>query len=58
MRKPSSRLAVGIVLCILGFLVVVQAKSQAADQGLNGLSVQELTELVANLTTRNNQLRD
>jgi uncharacterized protein YlxW (UPF0749 family) len=58
MRKPSARLAVGAVLCILGFLVVVQLKSQSTDQGLNGLSVQELTELVANLTTRNNQLRD
>jgi uncharacterized protein YlxW (UPF0749 family) len=58
MRKRSSRLAVGAVLCILGFLVVVQLNSQSADKGLNGLSVQELTELVANLTTRNNQLRD
>jgi uncharacterized protein YlxW (UPF0749 family) len=58
MRKRSARIAVGAVLCILGFLVVVQLNSQAADKGLNGLSVQELTELVANLTTRNNQLRD
>jgi uncharacterized protein YlxW (UPF0749 family) len=48
----------GAVLLILGFLVVVQLRSQAADQGLAGLSVQELTELVANVTTRNNQLRD
>ena len=58
MRQRSARIAVGAVLCVLGFLVVVQLKSQAADQGLNGLSVQELTELVANLTTRNNQLRE
>jgi uncharacterized protein YlxW (UPF0749 family) len=57
MRRRSGRIAVGAVLCILGFLVVVQLRSQAGDQGLNGLSVQELTELVANLTTRNNQLR-
>jgi uncharacterized protein YlxW (UPF0749 family) len=58
MRKRSARLAIGAVLFILGFLVVVQLNSQAADEGLNGLSVQELTELVANLTTRNNQLRE
>ena len=57
MRKRSGRLAVAAVLFVLGFLVVVQLRSQAADEGLNGLSVQELTELVANLTTRNNQLR-
>ena len=58
MRRRSGRIAVGAVLFVLGFLVVVQLKSQSADQGLNGLSVQDLTELVANLTTRNNQLRD
>ncbi|HEY6569601.1 MAG TPA: DUF881 domain-containing protein [Candidatus Limnocylindrales bacterium] len=58
MRRWSSRIALGCVLFVLGFLVVVQLRSQAADQGLNGLSVQELTELVANLTTRNNQLRE
>jgi len=58
MRRSSGRLAVGAVLLILGFLVVAQLRSQAADQGLAGLSVQELTELVANVTTRNNQLRE
>lgn len=57
MRRTSGRLAVGLVLVVLGFLVVVQLRSQAASEGLNALSVQELTELVANLTTRNNQLR-
>jgi uncharacterized protein YlxW (UPF0749 family) len=58
MRRTSGRLAMTIVLALLGFLVVVQARSQATDNGLNGLSVQDLGELVANLTTRNNQLRD
>ena len=58
MRRRSGRVAVGAVLFVLGFLVVVQLRSQSADQGLNALSVQDLTELVANLTTRNNQLRD
>jgi uncharacterized protein YlxW (UPF0749 family) len=57
MRRSSSRLAVGIVLFVLGFLVVVQLRSQSADEALSGLSVQELTELVANVTARNNQLR-
>jgi uncharacterized protein YlxW (UPF0749 family) len=58
MRRTSGRLAVTAVMLVLGFLVVVQLRSQAADQGLSGLSVQELGELVANLTTRNDQLRD
>lgn len=58
MRRGSGRLAVGAVLLILGFLVVAQLRSQATDQGLAALSVQDLTELVANVTTRNNQLRE
>ena len=58
MRRRSGRLAMSAVLLILGFLVVAQLRSQAADQGLAALSVQELTELVANVTTRNNQLRE
>jgi uncharacterized protein YlxW (UPF0749 family) len=51
-------MAVALVLALLGFLVVVQARSQAQDQGLSQLSVQDLTELVANVTSRNNQLRE
>jgi uncharacterized protein YlxW (UPF0749 family) len=58
MRRTSSQVALAAVLLLLGFLVVVQARSQSADNSLNGLSVQELGELVANLTTRNNQLRE
>jgi uncharacterized protein YlxW (UPF0749 family) len=58
MRRGRNRLALGLVLLLLGFLVVVQLRSQAADSGLNALSVQELGELVGNLTTRNNQLRE
>lgn len=58
MRRASGRLAVGIVLAVLGFLVVAQLRSQATDQALSSLSVQDLTELVANVTARNNQLRD
>jgi uncharacterized protein YlxW (UPF0749 family) len=58
MRRTPGRIAISVVLFVLGFLVVVQARSQAADQGLATMSVSELTELVANVTTRNNQLRD
>jgi uncharacterized protein YlxW (UPF0749 family) len=58
MRRRSSLLALTAVLAVLGFLGAVQFRSRAADDGLNGLSVQELGELVANLTTRNDQLRD
>jgi uncharacterized protein YlxW (UPF0749 family) len=58
MRSPRGRLAVFAVAVLLGFLAVTQWRSQSADDGLTALSVQELGELVANLTTRNNQLRD
>ncbi len=58
MGRGRGRLALGIVLTVLGFLVVVQLRSQSQDQGLSALSVQDLTELVANVTARNNQLRE
>lgn len=58
MRRTTGRLAVSAVLLLLGFLVVVQLRSQAADPGLAAMSTQDLTVLVANLTTRNNTLRD
>ncbi len=57
-RGWSGRLTVGAVLLLLGFLAVAQLRSQATDQALAQLTVQDLTELVANLTARNNQLRD
>lgn len=57
MGRGKGPIAVGLVLAILGFLVVVQLRSQAQGQGLTQLSVQDLTELVANVTARNNQLR-
>ncbi len=58
MGRGRGPLAVGLVLAILGFLVVAQLRSQAQGQGLAQLSVQDLTELVANVTARNNQLRE
>ena len=55
--RATGRVALTFVLLLLGFLVVVQLRSQAASDGLNNLTVQELGELVGNLTTRNGQLR-
>jgi uncharacterized protein YlxW (UPF0749 family) len=55
--RRTGRVALTAVLFVLGFLVVVQLRSQATDDGLNALTVQELGELVGNLTTRNEQLR-
>ncbi len=57
MRRRSSQITLTAVLVLLGFLVYAQARSQAPNVGLNGLSVQELGELVANVTTQNNELR-
>ena len=58
MRRRSAQLAMTGVLFILGILAVAQFNAQTADQGLTALSVSDLTELVANVTTRNNQLRE
>ena len=58
MRRRSAQLAMTAVLFVLGILAVAQFNAQTADQGLQALSVSELTELVANVTTRNNQLRE
>jgi len=58
MRRRGGRVAVTLVLALLGFLVVVQLRVQSAASGLEGLSAQELTVLIANLTTRNRQLAD
>ena len=58
MRQRRNLLSFTAVLVLLGFLVVVQLKSQSADDRLTSLSAPELSELVANLTTRNDQLRE
>lgn len=58
MRRTSGRLAVTLVLAILGFLVVVQLRVQSTAPGLQGLSTQDLTVLIANLTTGNALLAD
>jgi len=57
MRKRQNQLSIALVMGVLGFLIVVQLQSQSAGAGLEALSAQELTQLVANLNTRNEQLR-
>lgn len=56
-REPRSQLALAGVAILLGFLIVVQLRAQQAGSGLAAQSAQDLTLLVANLTTRNDQLR-
>lgn len=57
MFKGRGPLAMALVLALLGFLGTRQYFSQQQSAGLAQLSVQDLTELVANVTARNNQLR-
>ena len=53
-RRPYG---LALVAVLLGLLVVMQFRSQEEDVGLRGLTPQELTLLIANLSTRNEQLR-
>lgn len=57
LRAPQSQALVAAVAFLLGLLVVAQIRSQAGNNTLAGLSSQDLTFLVANLNTRNDQLR-
>jgi uncharacterized protein YlxW (UPF0749 family) len=57
MKDPRSRLTIAAVALILGFLVVAQFRGQAAGSGLENSTAQDLSQLVANLATRNDQLR-
>lgn len=45
-----------VLALALGFLVVVQLRSQASAGGLENLSATDLTTLIANLNTQNQQL--
>jgi uncharacterized protein YlxW (UPF0749 family) len=53
----SSRLTVALVAALLGVLAVGQLRSQSGAPALAGLSASELTQLIANLTTGNDQRR-
>lgn len=57
MHRTASQLSIAAVSLFLGLLVVVQLRTQNAAAGLQGLSAQDLTVLVANLDARNDQLR-
>ncbi len=57
MSQPRSQVALAAVALLLGLLVVLQLRAQQAGTGLERQSAQDLTLLVANLTTRNDQLR-
>lgn len=57
MRRPAAQVLLAVVTLVLGLLVVVQLRAQTSGSQLDALSAQELTVLVANLNTRNDQLR-
>lgn len=57
LSAPRSQLLVAVVAFVLGLLVVVQARSTSGTDRLGSMSSQDLTLLVANLNTRNDQLR-
>lgn len=57
MKQPRSQLALTAIAILLGLLVVIQLRAQQAGTGLETQSSQDLTLLIANLTTRNDQLR-
>jgi uncharacterized protein YlxW (UPF0749 family) len=56
-RTRREQLTIAAVAAILGILVIGQLRGQAAIPGLSTLSTQELTQVIANLNTRNEQLR-
>lgn len=61
-RRPASgagsRLALTAVAFLLGILIVGQLHAQQGVPGLSTLSATELTQLIANLTTGNDRLRN
>lgn len=56
--RIAGRLTVAAVAALLGILAVGQLRGQAGVPGLSNLSATELTQLIANLTTGNDLLRD
>lgn len=57
MNRRRSQLSLALVGVLLGALIVLQLRSQEAGNGLDTLTTTELTVLVGNLNTRNDQLR-
>jgi uncharacterized protein YlxW (UPF0749 family) len=56
-ENPWSRLTVAVVAGLLGILAVGQLRGQSGAPALAGRSAAELTQLIANLTTTNDELR-
>jgi uncharacterized protein YlxW (UPF0749 family) len=56
--RLTSRLTVAAVAALLGLLAIGQLRGQAGVPGLSALSATELTQLIANLTTGNDELRN
>lgn len=57
MNRRRNQLSLALVAFVLGALIVVQLRSQEAGNGLDSLTTTELTVLVGNLNTRNDELR-
>jgi uncharacterized protein YlxW (UPF0749 family) len=57
LRSGRNQATLAAVALILGVLLVVQLRAQSGDTGLDALSAQDLSDLVANLNTRNDGLR-
>lgn len=53
----TSRVTITVVGALLGILAIGQLNAQAGAPTLAGLSASDLTQLIANLTTGNDQLR-
>ena len=57
MRRRRNQLAVTAVAFVLGLLVVAQLRAQSSAPALSGLTAQDLTVLVANVSAHNDALR-
>ena len=57
LRSGRNQVTLALVAVLLGVLLVVQLRAQSGGTGLETLSAQDLSDLVANLNTRNDQLR-
>ncbi len=57
MHRSRNRISIALVTFILGVLVIAQIRSQAVNAGLANQTAQDLTLLVANLNTQNEELR-
>jgi outer membrane murein-binding lipoprotein Lpp len=57
MSGRLAHLSVTAVVLLLGFLLVIQLRSQARPTEISSLSAQDLSTLIETLSDRNRQLR-